>query len=272
MTAIYNREEQKKAMAFTFAICVFLMLLFFIIKWNNLPATSPLIADEMMINLGNDAEGWGEEQPLTKGNPATAEVSNNTAAQPVQQNAPLPPTEDPDEESAPLIQSKQPLKSTKNLPTAATPPKNQPEKQVAKVTFTGLNNKNPGNNKTEDNGFKNQGKDKTNNGDIGQINGDKDSYGQNSAGSIGGPKIINGNRKIKSVRPYKFNGNLKKGTVLAIIMVDAQGKGQFVDFAKGSPKREAAYATAIRNYLLNMEFDKQEDPSKVTVQFNFDVD
>ena len=47
--------------------------------------------------------------------------------------------------------------------------------------------------------------------------------------------------------------------------------GTFIDFDKGSTSRSQGYATAIRNYLLNMEFDKASEASNVTVQFNFKV-
>lgn len=220
MTAAYSYNERKKAGLFTLVICVFLLLLFFIIKWNNLPATTPLIADEMLINLGNEAEGWGEEQPLTKGEPAPVDDAANRPAPAEQQQSVTPPAEDNNEDAAAVTPAKQPVKSTPDKPAATTTEKNQPVKQVPKLTYPGNNNTNPGNNKTEDNDFKNQGKDKNKDGDKGAVNGEKDSYGQNNSGSIGGIDIKSGNRKIKTVRPYKFNGNLKKGIVFAIVMVD----------------------------------------------------
>jgi hypothetical protein len=273
MVTVYTSEEQKKALAYTFVICAVLLLLFFLIRWTNLPVVTPEIQDQLEINLGNNFEGYGDDQPLIKGSPTNTPnnpdpvVQNQSSSS---SNDKIQPEDDPDAAAAPITKSNSKTKNTdkndrlNNKNTQAENPK-------PKLTYTGPQNGKNGNNSDEDNEFKGHGKNPDKIGDDGTEKGNKDSYGNHAGGTIGGPKVINGNRRIKNIRPYKFTDNLKKGTVLAIIMVDASGKGRFVDFAKGSSKRDPAYVNAIKNYLVNMEFDKSDDESKVTVQFIFDV-
>jgi len=78
-----------------------------------------------------------------------------------------------------------------------------------------------------------------------------------------------GNRKI--VKYYSFTGDLEKATVYAIVKVSPSGTGTFTGFDKNSTTRAQAYANAIVQYLKNVQFDKSNDESTVTVQFNFNV-
>ena len=105
--------------------------------------------------------------------------------------------------------------------------------------------------------------------DAGDPTGNKDSYGNTPGGKVGGPKVISGNRKV--VRYYSFTGELAKATINAIIKVSPSGAGTFVRIGQGSTSFSRDYAAAITGYLRTMQFDKADDESLVTVQFNFNV-
>ena len=66
-------------------------------------------------------------------------------------------------------------------------------------------------------------------------------------------------------------GDLPKATINAIIKVSADGRGVFVGFDKGSTSSDSRYANAIRGYLPNIQFNKSDHESVVTVPFNFKV-
>ena len=66
-------------------------------------------------------------------------------------------------------------------------------------------------------------------------------------------------------------GDLPRATINAVIKVSPSGRGTFVTFDKGSTSADAKYANAIRGYLPNIEFNKSDHESVVTVPFNFRV-
>ena len=67
MTANFEAEKNKKAFTYTLIICGTLLLLFFFITWPILKVAPPAALDLIEINLGNNIEGFGDEQPLIKG-------------------------------------------------------------------------------------------------------------------------------------------------------------------------------------------------------------
>lgn len=265
MTLLFSTEENKKAAIYTATICGVLLLLFIFIRWSVLPPTAPVIEDQIEINLGNEEEGFGEEQPLVKGTPSNTKEENNTPTPPdPSANDNIAPPDNNDADAAPIVKNEKP----KNNPTPEKPKVVQPEKTTTpqKPKFTmnaNTSSSNNGNNNDEDNSFTSQGKTPGKTGDAGSAGGSK------NGGSTGGPKVTKGNRKI--VKHYKFEGELNKATIYAIIKVSASGQGKFVGFDKGSTSRSQAYANAVSNYLGNIQFDASDSESNVTVQFVFDV-
>lgn len=263
----FEASKNKKAFLYTTGICVFLLLLFILITWNVLPPSQPVVQDLIEVNLGNNEEGFGEEQPLIKG-----ERSEEAAPQP-KQAAPkesvaekIEADDNAPEEAAPVakVEKKVPKLKTE---TAVTPtPPAPPKPAKPKITMPGGTAKTGGNNPTEDNGYRYQGNKPGGKGDAGDPNGNKDSYGNNPGGRIGGPKVI-GNRKI--IKYYSFAGDLPKATINALVKVSPSGQGTFIGFGKGSTTRDSRYASAITRYLNNISFDKSDSESTVTVVFNF---
>ena len=266
----FESEKNKKALMYTSIICGVLLLLFIFIRWSVLPLSVPVVQDLIEINLGNNEEGFGEKQPLIKGDRSP---SQEAAIQPRQASPreavieKVDPDDNASDDAAAVIK---PEKKTVKVKTESTPSPivaTLPKPQKPKITYNGPGSGN-GNNATEDNGYRYQGNNPNGKGDAGDPNGNKDSYGNSPGGKVGGgPRVTKGNRKI--VRYYSFTGDLPKATIYAIIKVSASGQGSFAGFDKGSTSRSQAYANQISNYLRNIQFDKSSDESNVTVQFNF---
>ena len=96
MQATFEAEKNKKAFLYTITICGVLLLLAFIITFPVLKVVTPIAQDLMEINLGNNEEGFGETQPLIKGEmnanaapePAKQQVNNTQAAADVNEAEP----------------------------------------------------------------------------------------------------------------------------------------------------------------------------------------
>ena len=263
----FEATKNKKAFFYTTGICVILLLLFIFITWHVLPPSEPVVQDLIEVNLGNNEDGFGEEQPLIKG-----ERSEESAPQP-KQAAPkeavaekVEADDNAQEDAAPVAKVEKKVPKVKTE-TAVTPtPPAPPKPAKPKITMPGGTAKTGGNNPTEDNGYRYQGNTPGGKGDAGDPNGNKDSYGNNPGGKIGGPKVI-GNRKI--IKYYSFTGDLPKATINAVVKVSPSGQGRFLGFGKGSTTRDSRYESAITRYLNNISFDKSDSESTVTVVFNF---
>ena len=267
----FEAEKNRKAFLYTCIICGTLLLLFFLISWKTLPPTVPVVNDLIEINLGNDENGFGQEQPLIKGNRAPAQPTVVQARQAAPKEAAVDkvtPEDNAPEDAAPVtkLEKKTPKIKTPVTPAPVVPPTPKPQKPKAAYNGPG---KDGGNNTTQDNGYKYQGTDPNNKGDNGSPNGNKDSYGTTPGGKIGGPRVIAGNRKIN--RYYNYAGNLPKATIYAVIRVSPSGKGTFIRIVKPSTSFDQRYGVEIADNLRTTEFDKANDESEVTVQFNFIV-
>jgi hypothetical protein len=282
MQATFETEKNRKSFLYTVIICGTLLLLAFWITWPIIAPTPPIVQDLIEINLGNNDEGFGEEQPLIKGEMAPAQEPAPQPQQAVADNEPskdIVPDDNAESDAAPVARPEKPTPQKNLLPKenttkpvkatnpapVTTPPAPRPQKP--KFTYNGPGN-GTGNNAKEDNGYTGQGNKPGGKGDAGDPSGKPDSYGNNPGGKSGGPKVI-GNRKI--VKYYSFTGDLDKATVYAIVKVSPAGIGTFTGFGKNSTTRAQAYANAIIQYLKNVQFDKSPDESTVTVQFNFNI-
>lgn len=285
MQATFEGEKNRKAFTYTIVICAILLILAFIITWPILiPPTPPLMAQDLLeINLGNNEEGMGVEQPKIKGERAPAQnqpAPPAKAAEAKEEPAKnIEPDDNAEADAAPVVKHEKtkiktntiaekptakPVKTTAPAVVAAPP---APKPQKPKITYNGPGS-GTGNGATEDNGYRYQGNKPGGKGDAGEPTGKADSYGNTPGGRSGGPRVI-GNRKI--IKYYSFTGDLDKATVYATVRVSPSGTGSFIGFGKNSTTRAAAYSNAIIQYLRNVQFDKSGDESTVTVQFNFNV-
>jgi hypothetical protein len=266
MSATFEAEKNRKAFIYTAAICGALLLLALLISWTHEHAPSNLVVDMIEINLGNNAEGYGEVQPLIKGDKSPGEESAEPRQTSVVKTAAPEETKTDDladKESAPVTK---PVKTT--VKVKETTPEVKPEPKPQKPKIAGYSGpKGTGNGATEDNGYKYQGNNPNGKGDAGSPNGKPDSYGNTPGGKSGGVSVYRGDRQI--VNNYIFVGVLPKANVYAVVKVTPAGKGTFVTFDKKSTTTEARYATEIRNYLVSMEFSKADHESTITVLFKF---
>lgn len=263
MVQLYKTEEQKKAAKSTGITCIALIILFIIIRWKSVPPPTPLIQDLIEINLGNNEDGSGDEQPLIKGKPTIAK-EDKAAASTSSAASDNKNDENDDKDAAALVNS-----NKKNHKESTDKDNKKESNKKPKLVYKGSEKGKNGNNSDEDNGYKYQGN-KNNGGDNGDPSGDKDSYGDHAGGKKGGPKVIRGNRSIEG--SYKFEGDLSKATIYAIVEVSPSGEGTFKGFDKGTTNRNQAYENAVKNYLRKIKFNKSDNKSKVTVRFIFDID
>ena len=255
----FESQKNRKAFLYTAVICGGLLLLFILISWKVMPPSIPIVQDLMEINLGNNENGFGEKQPLIKGERSPSHEAVILPKQAAPKEAVVDKTE-PDEnapeDAAPV---NKPEKKTPKIKTVAvTEPVKVPvpKPQKPKITYNGPG-KGGGNNATEDNGYKYQGNNPNGKGDNGDPNGNKDSYGNTPGGKIGGsPKVI-GNRKI--IKYYSFGGDLPKAVINAQVKVSPSGQGTFIGFGKGSTTRDQRYANAITRYLINVKILNADD-------------
>jgi hypothetical protein len=288
MATQFDKERHRKAFIYTAVICSVLLIAFIFISWTTHPVAPPIVQDQMEINLGNDNEGFGDVQPLIKGerSPEQETAPTPPEAQPIAANEPVAedkvtPDDNASEDAAPVVKTvKKPTPTKVVTPTPVTKPIAKPttpapvvtpvpKPRVPKVVYTGPG-KGGGNGATTDNGYTMEGNKKGGTGDAGSPNGNKDTYGNKPGGGTVGPRVISGNRKVV-YRSYNFTGELDKATINAIVKVSPAGVGTFVRMAQGSTSTSAAYANAIRGYLQSMKFDAADEESMITVQFNFNV-
>ena len=153
MTKDFESEKNKKAFLYTVTICGTLLLLFILISWKVMPPSEPVIQDLMEINLGNNDEGFGEKQPLIKGDPAQQAAA--TPEKPVirASTAEKIETDDNAEETAAAVtkvEKKVPKVKTETVSPIPVPAPPKPVKP--RITMPGAG-KTGGNNPTEDNGY-----------------------------------------------------------------------------------------------------------------------
>jgi len=271
MSATFEAEKNRKAGIYTALICGTILMIALLVSWKN-SAPPPKLAEEFIeINLGNDIEGFGEVQPLIKGEKAPADepAPQEQQAAPVNNQPEEAKTDDnTDPEAAPV---NKPVKTTPKVTPAPVPTPAPPAPKPQKPKIAGYNGPKggTGNGATEDNGYKYQGNKPGGTGDAGSPYGKPDSYGNTPGGKTGGSglRVSKGDRTI--VNNYIFMGDLPPAKINALIKVSPDGRGTFVGFDKGSTNTDPKYATAIRGYLPHIEFSKSDHESIVTVPFNF---
>lgn len=280
----FELRKNRDAFIYTIAVVAAILLIAILIKFPAPVVPPPPVEDLIAINLGNDMDGFGQEQPLVKGEmnsrPSQPEAKPQQSKSQAADEAASDPT-NPDEKDKSAAEVTKPVVHTPNAPildkpttpvktvkpaAIMTPPVPKPQKAIA--TYQGTGN-GKGNGADQDNGYRMQGNTPGGKGDAGSPNGKPDSYGTSATGRSGGPKVIRGNRNI--IKYYSFQDELEKATIYAIIRVSASGVGTFLGFDKNSSTRSAAYATAISNHLRDIKFNPSDGESTVTVQFNFNV-
>lgn len=252
MNISFSTAENKKAAIYTSIICITLLLIFLLIKWDVNTPLEPLVQDQIEINLGNDEEGFGAEQPLVKGNPTPEKIESPSDNSPAS-NDNVNPDDYAEPTAAPVVKNNAP----KTSPTPA-PKNNKTDKTSStkpKLTFKGPNTGPNGNNPTTDNGFNAQGNNPNGKGDLGNINGK--------------PKVVPINKAM--LNAYKFEDELGAEKIYARINVSTAGIGSFVKIEKKSTSFESKYKNAIIKCLPKMKFESGATDYQAIIIFDFRV-
>lgn len=280
----FEGAKNRKALLYTAILCGIFLLIAFLYTWPMLIPPVVQVDDLIEVNLGNDAEGLGEVQPLVKGDPApeTQSISSNQSvarANDVPSKS-IQADDNNDERAAAVFKkedkndnSKEENKEStvKNAravnPTTVTNPNPSPPKPKVPLYKGGTGN--GGNGATEDNGFRNQGY-KPGNGDAGTPTGKPDSYG-NSPGGRSGVSVVRG---LAGRRPISFpsmqddfNENAK---VYVDIKVDASGKVTDASIARGTTTSNSSLRSIAIQKAKQLKFPaSQNDIESGTILFNF---
>lgn len=290
MTDGFEIQKNIKAAIYTFVIAALFLLLSFMWKWKLYDVIKPQEDEGIYVELNIPEE---PEKPVEVGksggggggNPVEATGEKGTAYSPPQEGEDIPAKdieEDPKETKTPAIlkpdnpkpQAKKvnvnttPIKTTPK-PVTATPAPTRPKAVMGKtVEGSGTG----GGSETNANRSGGTG---TGSG-VGRGSGTGGGSGTGSGGGTGsgvgvnsGPMITRGDRRI--VQAYNFQGNLGRATIYADVKVSPEGVGTFLRFAKGSTATSSNYRNAIVQYLQKIRFNKTDNESTVTVQFNFRV-
>ncbi len=268
----FESEKNRKAATYTAIVLGVLLLMFFLISWKNQPPTPPVVEDLIELNLGNNDEGWGEEQPLIKGEMSPSQEATVVPQQQTksQQDAEesVTPDDNAEADAAPVVKTVKPTPRVTQPTTPAVVPTPAPKPQKPKITYNGPGNGN-GNNATQDNGYRMQGNNPNGRGDAGDPSGNPDSYGNSPGGRIGGIGLTTNRRSIVSFP--KFTSDLKKATIYAQIKISESGRGSFIKLVKPSTSFEQAYANKVAETLRSITFGNYPEETIETIRFNFTV-
>ena len=285
MQANFEAEKNKKAFLYTLIICGMMLLLAFIITFPVLKVMPPLAQDFMEINLGNNEEGFGEKQPLIKG-----EMSPNTAPEPAKQQVnntqaaaatnEAEPDDNAEADAAPVTKTIKPIKKITPILTPAAKPviSNKtpapqtvytPKPPKAIATYKGPGN-GKGNGATEDKGYRYQGTKPGGTGDAGDPSGKPDSYG-NTSGGKSGVSVTRGVRPLNlgALRfEDDFNDNAK-----VYLDIKYNSAGGFVSstISKGTTTSNNTILSIAKRKAASLKFPASDEGGLSTILFNFRV-
>ncbi|CAN5302983.1 hypothetical protein BH20BAC1_BH20BAC1_17750 [soil metagenome] len=280
----FEGAKNRRALLYTAILCGIFLLIAFLYTWPMLIPPIAQVDDLIEVNLGNDAEGLGDVQPLVKGDPApeTQSISSNQSvarANDVPSKS-IQADDNNNEEAAALFKKENKndnskeenkesiVKNTRAVnPSTVTNPNPSPPKPKVPLYKGGTGN--GGNGAAEDNGFRNQGY-KPGNGDAGTPTGKPDSYG-NSPGGRSGVSVVRG---LAGRRPISFpsmqddfNENAK---VYVDIKVDASGRVTDASIARGTTTSNSNFRSIAIQKAKQLKFPaSQNDIESGTILFNF---
>jgi hypothetical protein len=282
MQASFELEKNKKAFLYTLIICTAILVLAFIITFPVLKVTPPLIQDLIEVNLGNNNDGFGDEQPLIKGdmnNDAAPEPTpqNNTAPPPTESSDPTP-DENAEADAATVTKPTKPVtKPTTIITPTIKPTVKQSNTTTAKVTIPKPqkavalyknNGKQNGNNADKDNGFKMHGKNKDGKNDEGNENGKPDSFGKDAGGKTG-VSVTKGARPL-NLGALKFEDDFNENAKV-YIDVKYNSAGIFISATAVKPTTttNSTILSIAKRKAASLKFPTSTDGGVSTILFNF---
>jgi cytoskeletal protein RodZ len=282
MQASFELEKNKKAFLYTLIICTAILVLAFIITFPVLKVTPPLIQDLIEVNLGNNNDGFGDEQPLIKG-----AMNNDAAPEPTPQSNTAPPTEsssdptpedDAEADAATVTKPTKPItkptttitptiKQTVKQSNTTTAKANIPKPQKAVALYKN-NGKQNGNNADKDNGFKMQGKNKDGKNDEGKENGKPDSFGKDDGGKTG-VSVTKGAKPL-NLGALKFEDDFNENAKVYIdVKYNSAGICISATAVKPTTTTNSTILGIARRKAASLKFPPSDDGGVSTILFNF---
>jgi hypothetical protein len=281
----FNARKNRKAGFYTLLICGCILVLLFLVSWN-LPATAVPVEEGLEVNLGNNDQGMGNDQPFLPNDPSKQDQEKYTTPKTTAVSKEAlkdVETDDKDPDPAPAV--KQPpvtkpeatkipekdltvKKPHKTIQPTVNPTPIPPK---PKAVFNGVKGTGTGGNDADH--FKaggNQGI-AGGKGDQGAPGGDPNSTNYSGGGHGNGIAISRGlqGRRIMSTPSFtdEFNDN---ATVFVDIQIDASGKVVSAEYQQhGSTTSDAGLkAIALKKALL-VKFNPGSDESSGTIKFIF---
>ncbi len=276
-------RNSKQALLYTLMVYSILLLLCFMIRWRLDAPAPPVVTDLMEINLGNNADGEGDVQPLVKGDRSEMvqpepEPPVPTPSQSAQDAGPRPEASN-DADDAPIenpppkpVVNKNPAPPTvKNndtkKPVVTAAPVPRPPKPVATYQGPGSGK---GNGATEDNGYRYQGTTPGGKGDAGSPNGKPDSYG-NTPGGNSGVSVTRGVRPV-NLGLLRFQDDFTENAKVYLdVRYNSSGAFESASVAKGTTTSNGAILSIARRKAASLKFPPSPDGGLTTILFNFKV-
>ena len=284
MQASFEAEKNKKAFTYTTIIVGVLLLLAIFITWPVLQPKPIIIQDLIEINLGNNEEGFGEVQPLKKGDmapsqqPAAQQQKAAAAQEPPAKD--IQPDDNADEDAAPVTKPEKVIPKTNNIakepvtkPVKTTNPAPvvmpTPKPQKPKATYNGTGN-GKGNGATEDNGYTYQGNKPGGKGDAGDPSGKPDSYG-NTPGGRTGVSVTRGVRPL-NLGTLRFEDDFNENAKVYLdVKYSASGTYISSAIAKGTTTSNSTITGIAKRKAAELKFPASGDGGLSTILFNFKV-
>jgi hypothetical protein len=285
MQVTFETEKNRKAFIYTASICGVLLLLAFLITWPILPPTQAIAEDLIEINLGNNEEGFGKEQPLIKGQmspeveaPVQAKQAAQVKTQAAEETA--QPDDNAEEDAAPVTKTVKPVKKpnpsvtpvvnkpVKNVsPAPVLLPAPKPQKPIA--TYKGPGN-GKGNGAAEDNGYQYQGNKPGGKGDAGDPSGKPDSYG-NTPGGKSGVSVTRGVRPL-NLGQLRFEDDFNENAKVYLdVRYSSAGVFSGSSIAKGTTTSNGTIISIAKRKAADLKFPSSPDGGVSTILFNFRV-
>lgn len=286
MSASFEAKKNSQATMITAGFAGLMILLMFLLKWS-LPVIEHPIADmgvEVNLNITDEeiakvfGGGGGGGNPVQASGPAGP--APYTPPQPgVDEESKDIETDDNDKENPPVVKPTNPKPTHKVIentsivkatpkPVVEVPAPRIPKAVVKGRTLTGSGAGGGAADDYEKSGGKGPGYGVGSGPGTGGNSGGGNGGGNGPGSGTGtGPRKISGNRVV--INPKSMNaGENIAGKVLAEIKVSPDGIGTFIRGKGGSLMNDTQAIGIVRDWLRRNRFNKTEEESVVTYEFN----
>jgi hypothetical protein len=281
----FNARKNRNAGFYTLLICGCILVLLFLVSWN-LPAAAVPVEEGLEVNLGNNDQGMGNDQPFLPNDPSKQDQEKYTTPKTTAVSKEAlkdVETDDKDPDPAPAVKQ----------PSVTKPEATKiPEKDLAvktphkiikpvenptpippkpKAVFNGVKGTGTGGNDADH--FKaggNQGI-AGGKGDQGAPGGDPNSTNYSGGGHGNGIAIANGLKGRKILRTPSFKDDFNENAKVAVdIHIDANGNVISGEYQlHGSTTSDAGLKEIALKKAYLIKFNGGTDESTGTIVFNF---